>query len=319
MTTPPSSPPDPFTPTHEVPDSGMQAWSEPDGTRPPVARLDPRLPVQVTERRGEWARLRCSNAWECWVDARLLVASGPAPAYAEVPTGAPAAVPPSFVATHAVPSSGLAAWSEPDGTRSPIAQLDPGLAVQVVEQRGAWARVRCSNAWEAWVDARRLTAPQVDGPPGAAGPASWSSFLGRSVQGVAVVSLVGGAMAFIGSFLPWWSLDSLSDDAWNIPIKYLVAGGTGTGVGTGLLLLLPLLVALPILTRRPLPTWATVVLGLIPILAAVVALIRGLGHSVSPGFGLFVTLIGGLLILVEAPAVKAYVARLLERRPAPRS
>jgi hypothetical protein len=82
---------------------------------------------------------------------------------------------PDYSQTHAVPSEGLPAWSEPDGAGPPAANLDPGLDVMVLEKRGEWAHVRCSNGWEAWVDGRRLIASQpspAGAPPGpAAAPA----------------------------------------------------------------------------------------------------------------------------------------------------
>ncbi|MFJ9904636.1 hypothetical protein ACIRVK_17365 [Streptomyces sp. NPDC101152] len=62
-----------FGPTHVVPRCGMPAWEAPDPARPTVP-LDPLLPVQLVERRGEWARVLCANGWSAWVDGRLLVA-----------------------------------------------------------------------------------------------------------------------------------------------------------------------------------------------------------------------------------------------------
>jgi hypothetical protein len=80
--------------------------------------------------------------------------------------------------THVVPTEGLPAWAGPDGSAAPAADLDPGLDVMLLEQRAEWAHVRCSNGWEAWVDARRLvasapapaTAPTPAPPPPAATP-----------------------------------------------------------------------------------------------------------------------------------------------------
>jgi hypothetical protein len=69
-----------FIATHVVPDSGLNAWERPDPTLHPVAPLDPRLPVIVFERTGDWAHIRCSNGWEAWTDGRALdeaVASAP--------------------------------------------------------------------------------------------------------------------------------------------------------------------------------------------------------------------------------------------------
>ena len=80
--------------------------------------------------------------------------------------------------THVAPTEGLPAWIEPDGSAAPAANLDPGLDVMLIESRGDWAHVRCSNGWEAWVDGRRLvvsapaqtTAPIPAPPPPAATP-----------------------------------------------------------------------------------------------------------------------------------------------------
>jgi hypothetical protein len=62
-----------FRPTHVVPQHGMPAWEAPDPARPTVP-LDPLLPVQLVERRGDWGHIRCANGWSAWVDGRLLVA-----------------------------------------------------------------------------------------------------------------------------------------------------------------------------------------------------------------------------------------------------
>jgi SH3-like domain-containing protein len=51
----------------------MQAWAAPDPAGAVVATLGGHLPVQVTEVRGAWAHVLCSNGWTGWVDNRLLV------------------------------------------------------------------------------------------------------------------------------------------------------------------------------------------------------------------------------------------------------
>ena len=61
-----------------------------------------------------------------------------------------------YTETHVVPAEGLPAWAGPDGSTPAAANLDPGLDVMVIERRGEWAYIRCSNGWEAWVDGRRL-------------------------------------------------------------------------------------------------------------------------------------------------------------------
>src|SRR5262245_51706752 len=79
-----------FTPTHTAPPGGMQTWSKPDPSSAPDNQLGGGLPVQLLEETVGWGHVRCSNGWECWVDARLLVRLG-APAPQPV---APAAAPP---------------------------------------------------------------------------------------------------------------------------------------------------------------------------------------------------------------------------------
>ncbi|HMF03850.1 MAG TPA: hypothetical protein VKH17_03475 [Acidimicrobiia bacterium] len=61
-----------------------------------------------------------------------------------------------YTQTHVVPTEGLPAWAGPDGSVAPAANLDPGLDVMLLDRRGEWAYIRCSNGWEAWVDGRRL-------------------------------------------------------------------------------------------------------------------------------------------------------------------
>ncbi|RPF30756.1 hypothetical protein [Streptomyces sp. TLI_185] len=62
-----------FRPTHVVPQHGMPAWEDPDPAHPTVP-LDPLLPVQLVERRGDWGHVLCANGWSAWVDGRFLVA-----------------------------------------------------------------------------------------------------------------------------------------------------------------------------------------------------------------------------------------------------
>jgi Bacterial SH3 domain len=64
---------------------------------------------------------------------------------------------------YTVPAVGMAARAIPDARSSIVAHLDPGLTVELVERRGDWANIICSNGWLAWVDARELMA--AEGPP----------------------------------------------------------------------------------------------------------------------------------------------------------
>ncbi|MFB7663146.1 hypothetical protein ACFC1R_04245 [Kitasatospora sp. NPDC056138] len=69
----PDRDPHAFRPTHVVPEDGLPTWAGPDPSRP-SARLDPLLPVRLTDTSGNWARIVCANGWSAWVDGRLLVA-----------------------------------------------------------------------------------------------------------------------------------------------------------------------------------------------------------------------------------------------------
>jgi len=76
----------------------------------------------------------------------------PQPVQAQpVPQSAPAA---QWVPSHSVPPQGLRAWGAPDPSGPVVANLAPGLPIQVAEVRGAWARVICSNGWTGWIDGR---------------------------------------------------------------------------------------------------------------------------------------------------------------------
>jgi hypothetical protein len=59
-------------PTRIVPAGGLDAWAEPDAARPPDARVDAGLRVEVLEESQGWAFVRFDNGWEAWVDGRRL-------------------------------------------------------------------------------------------------------------------------------------------------------------------------------------------------------------------------------------------------------
>ena len=61
-----------WSPSHSVPPQGLRAWGAPDPSGPVVANLAPGLPIQVTEVRGAWARVICSNGWTGWIDGRII-------------------------------------------------------------------------------------------------------------------------------------------------------------------------------------------------------------------------------------------------------
>lgn len=83
-------------------------------------------------------------------------AGQPAAAGTQQTPQAPAAAAVAFAPTHKVPASGVPAWATPDPNGRVVAQLQGGVQLQVLEERGAWAHVLGSNGWKGWVDARRL-------------------------------------------------------------------------------------------------------------------------------------------------------------------
>jgi hypothetical protein len=62
-----------WTPTHEV-KRRTDAWGQPDPAGARAGTLKRRVPVQVTERHGDWARVVTSNGWSGWIDSRDLKA-----------------------------------------------------------------------------------------------------------------------------------------------------------------------------------------------------------------------------------------------------
>jgi hypothetical protein len=170
--------------------------------------------------------------------------------------------------THVVPTEGLPAWAGPDGSAAPAANLDPGLDVMVLVEQGAWAHIRCSNGWEAWVDARRLvvsapasaTAPTPAPPPPAAAPpppptqtgppsAAWGTpgaaaapagvprpSPGFQIGAGPIVALVGGLLYFIASWLAWLRFEfsgttsvTQSFSAYDIPAHFLLDSQSDEG------------------------------------------------------------------------------------------
>ncbi|MDJ0498772.1 MAG: hypothetical protein QNJ89_13145 [Acidimicrobiia bacterium] len=58
--------------------------------------------------------------------------------------------------THRAPPEGMDAWQAPDPASGPSDDLAGKVELVVVEESGAWAKVRGENGWEGWVDGRLL-------------------------------------------------------------------------------------------------------------------------------------------------------------------
>jgi hypothetical protein len=216
----------------------------------------------------------------------------------------------AFRPTHRVPHGGLQAFDAPDPNRPVAAQLAPNLDVQLIRWWGEWAEIRCSNGWSAWVGGRQLA---EDRPATRAAPSS-GSLEARLRQlplpaGLSPLAAVGAVLVVIGSFLPWISVDvlgsSVSSSAWDVPIWFVLTGDDAvSGFDTGLLLLLGFaaVVAPPYVTRRPLDERIVLGVGLVTIGAAAMMFLRIVVledlPGVGVGFGAFVTLAGGVMLVV---------------------
>ena len=245
----------------------------------------------------------------------------------------------SFEPTHAIPAKGARAWADPDGTVPPVARFDGGEAVQVVEQRADWARVRRADGFTGWVDARQLVeAPAVQpmpepvtqavaepepvvvsenalteataavsapvpvselAPVAAAAPATD----GIDVNGVSIVTLLGAVAIAAGSFLDWWSVGSVGLSAFDIPLEYVITGKASDGFKLGpVLIALAIVIALPVVIGRAYPYMVGMLLGGIVIALAGVVAVRGVSQdpSIYPAVGMILALGGGAMALGDS-------------------
>lgn len=212
---------------------------------------------------------------------------------------------PAYVATHRVPPTGLQAWATPDASQPAAADLAPNLDVQLVRWWGEWAEIRCSNGWTAWVGGRQLVPTAAAGP----GLAQVQARLRNLPAGVTPLIAGGAALVVLGTFLPWLSASafgvSVNASSWDVPFLYLVTGeNTLSGLDIGLVLVLVgiAVVAVPLVTKRPLDAGLVVGAAGLVIATAVMFFLRvsviddTAGAGV--GFGPFVSAGGGVLLAV---------------------
>lgn len=163
------------------------------------------------------------------------------------------------------------------------------LPVQVLEENTGWAHVRCSNGWETWVDARLLVV-EASGPDRVPAWSPLTVWLG----------IIGAALAIGGSFLPWYSAGPADVTAWDLRLVTLVTHDpSDVAIDAGAVLMVVVLAALPLLTRRVLPGWAALGLAGVPTTIGVLGVILYVDlpePRPDLGLGLFVTLMGGLVM-----------------------
>jgi len=100
-----------------------------------------------------------------------------------------------------------------------------------------------------------------------------------------------------GAVVSAFSAGGYSISAWDVQFVGLFTHeASDVHVYTGPVLLLVVIAALPLLTRAPLPRWSVVALGGLAVLCAVLALALP-DPKPDPSFGLFLTLLGGLVML----------------------
>jgi hypothetical protein len=223
-------------------------------------------------------------------------------------TGASAAT--TWQPTNVVPMQGLNCRATADPAAPVIARMDPLLQVRVVERAGDWARVVCSNAWEAWIDARRLLSLEdgaaqllqalaTMGQAGQGQPAQPRAAGGPRKLWIGPLALLGAAIAIGGTFLPWFTLGDFSAKAWDFSAQALYFGSSTTdGIKAGVPVLVAALVVWPLVLRRSMPGFVRLAVAVEVIAAAGAAFLQGhrTNPSLSPGIGLYATLVGGLLI-----------------------
>ncbi|MFE1365377.1 hypothetical protein ACFW84_14220 [Streptomyces anulatus] len=163
-----------FRPTHVVPPDGLPAWESPDVARP-TDPLDALLPVELRDRRGDWAYVACSNGWSAWVDGRLLVSVPQPPPAAGQPLARTADPRPLLArAEESLNRYRRAAQDLAEGRSDGegFRQRTRGLRVgMVVDGESVWLYDAEHERW-VFCDGTRLSTYAAQAGPGAAGPAS---------------------------------------------------------------------------------------------------------------------------------------------------
>lgn len=154
--------------------------------------------------------------------------------------------------------------------------------------------------------------PRVEAPFGITMPEWWP-------EEIPVIPAAGAILVLFGSILPWWTYGFGSASAWDIPIFALITGSRPplSGLKIGLFLLAVFVVGLPALTKQKLPDNLIAIIGLAVVGVSLLTLLRGLiGYgsggvfgraTYSPGFGLFISIAGGVLMALDF--IRATIAR----------
>jgi hypothetical protein len=209
------------------------------------------------------------------------------------------------------PAAGMPTWPQPDPAQAQGPPLPGNLPVTVEERWGDWARIRCDNGWEAWVDGRVLAA---GGAPTATGPLDHSPL---KIGSVAVsMPLVGAAAALIGGLVLAWISPpggGKGVGAGKLPIKFLLDPKIASTGGPKIMwLVVALAGAGAYLTLQPVSRqlrkacgWGLVLISTMFLtnVQRLLSLQKAGGFQAGSvfanlGFGVYVTAVGGVLIAV---------------------
>jgi hypothetical protein len=286
-----------------VPGGGLPVWATPDASAPTVAALDPGLAVLTVQRWGDWAAIVCSNGWGGWVDGRALLAATLPPSPAPSPAPAPSRAPEPTTRLTPAPPPPAPQWPGAGGA---------GVLGPPAPPAAPWAPGPPAPAPTAWT------------PPGTAVPrptplptASWVG-LPQAFRWPPPPWLAGAVLVLLGVFVSWSDIAGFGTGAFDIPIQFLVDRTEVTGgIKVGLLVLVLLALAVvawarphhPLLGQVTGAVWGQIAGGLVLVVAAAFALqwhrYLGIypeeqrpGYVGSLGVGLYLTIVGGALLVV---------------------
>lgn len=323
-----------FLATHVAPPDGLQAWDQPDGTRPVVATVQPGVRMQLVEQRGAWGRVLFSNGWQGWVDARRLVAvPAPQPRPPAAPQFRPAEPPaqqqspweraverPAERPAEQPAAEGPAAQPQPAPEPEPkpeaqwTAEIDDPFQLPPQSRPAAEPSLFSEKPAPARPAAPAVPEEKKPKPerPKPRTPSAPTSRLPTFDLGSVTISAggIGAVLVLFGSLLPWISLKGFSGNAFRVPIKFLVDYKTsGGGFKLGLLLVAAAVVA-GVFFVLPGQVRLRRIMGVVVILIAVLytiqlqralsafpdapSLFSGIGK-----FGLLFTIVGGVGLIID--------------------
>jgi hypothetical protein len=125
--------------------------------------------------------------------------------------------------------------------------------------------------------------------------------MGKAARISITLSIVGAALAIVGSFLPWYSAGGADVTAWDLrAVALITREPTDVSLEAGPILLLVALTLVALVLRRPLPAWAALLLAGVPLVLGAAGLLFYLdlpGASADLGIGLIATLLGAVVML----------------------